>query len=152
MVQLNRVRVEHPDAFPLGAFAVSVSAYRDFDASKPGMEVQARDKDTGELIWIVDCLDGDPDAREKTFKVKITAPLQPVPPPVLPGTPFRPVEFEGLTVTAWVDDKLCHAPKPGAAHRCRAKQGVSLNAKAMKAPTVGVRPRTASGDTESRAA
>src|SRR4051812_29715774 len=152
MVQLNRVQVEHPDVFPQGAFAVSVTAQRDFEASKPGMEVQARDKDTGELLWIVDCLDGDPTAREKTFKVKITAPVQPVPPPVLPGTPFRPVEFEGLSVTAWVDDKLCHAPKPGDGHRCRAKQGVSLNARGMRAPSVGVKPRSVAGDSDGKAA
>ncbi len=152
MVQLNKVRVDFDDAFPLGAFVMSVAAQRDFDASKPGMAVQARDKDTGELVWIVEGLDGDPEARDKTFKVKITAPVQPVPPPVLAGTPFRPVEFEGLTVTAWVDTQRCGAPKPGSAHQCRAKQGVSLNATGMRAPSVGVKPRTAAGDADSKAA
>lgn len=141
MVQLNRVPIGNDEAFPHGAFVMSVSASRDFDASKPGMEVQARDKVTGELLWVAECLDGDPEAREKTFKVKISAPVQPVPPATLAGTPFRPVEFETLTVTAWVDDSRCSSPKPGQSHRCRAKQGVSLNATGMRAPAVGLKHR-----------
>jgi hypothetical protein len=35
-------------------------------------------------------------------RVKITAPVQPVPPESAPGLPFRPVEFEGLTATPYV--------------------------------------------------
>jgi hypothetical protein len=44
-------------------------------------------------------MDFDPDARERTFKVKIAAEVQPVPPTAIPGTPVRPVLLEGLTVT-----------------------------------------------------
>ena len=42
--------------------------------------MQARDKDTGLPVWQVEVLDFDPQAREKTFKVKIAAAVQPVPP------------------------------------------------------------------------
>ena len=52
----------------------------DFDKSTKDNRVQARDKDTGLPLWQVEVLDFDPQAREKTFKVKIAAEVQPVPP------------------------------------------------------------------------
>jgi hypothetical protein len=54
------------------------------------------------LVWTVDVVDADPDARDRTVRVKLTAPVQPVPPETAPGVPFRPVEFEGLTATPYV--------------------------------------------------
>jgi hypothetical protein len=53
-------------------------------------------------VWTVDVVDADPEARERTVRVKITAPVKPVPPETAPGVPFRPVEFEGLTATPYV--------------------------------------------------
>ena len=47
--------------------------------------------------------DGDPQARDKTARVKVAAPDQPVLPPGHPGMPFVPVEFAGLTVTPYVN-------------------------------------------------
>ena len=52
----------------------------------------------------VEVLDFDPKAREKTFRVKIAAAVQPVPPDALPGAPVRPVVLEGLTVTPYIKD------------------------------------------------
>ena len=75
---------------------------RDFDRSTKDQAVQAVDRDTGELVWTVDVVDADPEARERTVRVKVTAPVQPVPPETAPGLPFRPVEFDGLTATAYV--------------------------------------------------
>ena len=147
MAQINRVPIDFDDAFPFGAYVLGVTALRDFDASTKDREVQQRDKDTGELVWIADCIDGDAEGRgEKQFKVKITAPVQPVPPPALAGTPFRPVEFEHLTVTAYVDASRCTAPKPGQAHRCRAKAAVSYNATGLRAPTAGAKRPTSGPD------
>jgi hypothetical protein len=43
----------------------------------------------------------DPSAekdREKSVTVEFAARVQPVPPPVVPGVPFRPVVLEGMTV------------------------------------------------------
>lgn len=146
MGQINRVRVEFDEAFPFGAFVLGVTALRDFGLSTKDREVQQRDADTGDLWWVAECIDGDMDARgDKQFKVKIAAPVQPVPPPSLPGAPFRPVEFEGLTVTAWVDNSRCAAPRPGERHQCRAKQGVSYTATGMRAPSVGSKPRPSTG-------
>jgi hypothetical protein len=91
------------DVFAYGCFVVGeVEAMRDFDRSTREQAVQAVDRDTGELVWTVDVVDADPEARERTVRVKITAPVQPVPPEAAPGVPFRPVEFEGLTATPYV--------------------------------------------------
>ena len=99
------IKVGCGDAFPFGVGVVSaVTALADFDTSTKENRVQARDKETGLPLWTVDVMDFDPDARERTFKVKIAAPVQPVPPEAVPGTPVRPVVLEGLTVTPYVKD------------------------------------------------
>jgi hypothetical protein len=91
---------------PAGAYAESVEPVRDFDASKSGtVGVQARDKLTGHPLWTVNVYDPDPQARTKALKVKIAAPVQPVLPEAIGGMPFRPVEFDGMTVTPYVNDK-----------------------------------------------
>jgi hypothetical protein len=58
--------------------------------------------------------------------VKISADQQPVPPGKLEGLPFRPVVFEDLTVTAWIDDR---GSRPNIAW--------SLRASGMRAPRPG---------------
>ncbi len=98
-------RVAFADVFPAGAFALAVEPVRDFDKSTKDNAVQARDKNSGELVWVVEVFDGDPTARQKTLKVKITAPAAPAMPDALPGLPLRPVEFDGLTVTPYIDSK-----------------------------------------------
>jgi hypothetical protein len=70
----------------------------------------------------VDCLDFDPEARERTFKIKVAAAVQPVPPEAISGAPVRPVVLEGLTVTPYIKD--------GA----RPKIGYSLRATGLAAP------------------
>ena len=91
------------DVFSHGCFVVGeVQAMRDFDKSTKEQAIQAVDRETGELVWTVDVVDADPEARERTVRVKITAPVQPVPPAAAAGVPFRPVEFEGLTATPYV--------------------------------------------------
>lgn len=97
--------VRFEDVFPLGVGVVgAVAPLVDFDASTKENRVQARDKDSGLPVWVVDVMDFDPEARERTFKVKITAPVQPVPPTQLEGAPVRPARLEGLTVTPYVKE------------------------------------------------
>lgn len=123
----GRFRVSMADVFPAGAFVVGeVEAVRDFDKSTPERFVQAKDKETGELVWSVPVLDADESAPKsaKTVVVKISAPVQPVPPEAVAGLPFRPVEFDGLTVTPYVDDK-------------RNRVAYSLRARAMHGPAAG---------------
>ncbi len=131
----GRFKVNFGDVFPHGAYVVSeVEPVRDFDKSTRERPVQAVDKESGLLVWSVSVLDADPDARKdaKTLTVKVAAPHQPVPPEAMPGLPFRPVEFEGLTVTPYLDDK-------------RNRVAYSLRASGMRAP------HTASGKPVPRA-
>lgn len=117
------------DVFPAGAFVVGeVETVRDFDKSTPERFVQAKDKEASELVWSVPVLDADEPAPKgaKIVVVKISAPVRPVPPEAVAGLPFRPVEFDGLTVSPYVDDK-----RNRVAHR--------LPARAMHAPATGTK-------------
>ncbi|MBA8794032.1 hypothetical protein FHX74_001637 [Friedmanniella endophytica] len=96
--------VNFDQAFPLGLYGLKVEPLNDFEASTRENPVQARDKDTGELMWTVEVMDLDPEARERTFKVKLPAPHQPVLPAEMEHAPLRPVAFVGLTVTPWLND------------------------------------------------
>jgi hypothetical protein len=97
------IPMRHDDVFSHGCFVVgAVQAMRDFDRSTKDQAVQAVDRDTGELVWTVDVVDADPEARERTVRIKVLAPVQPVPPEAMAGAPFRPVEFDGLTATPYV--------------------------------------------------
>lgn len=98
-------RMECGEVFPHGVGVVgAVTALVDFDRSTKETKVQQRDKESGELVWTVDVMDFDPEARERTFKVKIAAPVQPVPPSAVAGLPVRPVLLQGLTVTPYLKD------------------------------------------------
>jgi PQQ enzyme repeat len=99
----SAIPMGHGDVFAHGCYGVGeVQAMRDFDRSTRDQAVQAVDRDTGELVWTVDVVDADPEARERTVRVKVLAPVQPVPPEAMAGAPFRPVEFDGLTATPYV--------------------------------------------------
>jgi hypothetical protein len=107
MAMPRKIMVEFGEVFPHGVYAVSeVSQVRDFDRSTKDRPVFATDEESGLLVWSVDVMDGDPEARkaDRQFSVKILAKQQPVLPPAMPGLPFTPVEFEGLTATPYVSD------------------------------------------------
>lgn len=126
MAITNRFHVPMGEVFPDGAFVVSeVEPVRDFDKSAPGRPVQQLDKESGLPVWSVSVLDADPNARrsDKTVTVKIAAQHQPVPPEAAAGLPFRPVEFDGLTVTPYVQE---NGGRPRVAY--------SFRAAAMRAP------------------
>ena len=98
------IPVEFAAVFPRGAFtAGGFEPVRDFEASKAGRFVQSKDKTTGLPMWVVDVIDADPQARDKTARVKVAAVDQPVLPTAPAGLPFIPVEFTGLTVTPYVN-------------------------------------------------
>lgn len=126
MAMPRRIRVEFGEAFPYGVFAVSeVTQVRDFDRSTKDRPVYATDDESGLLVWAVDVLDGDPEARkaDRQLTVKLAATVQPVPPESIAGLPFRPVEFEGLTATPYVSDS-----------NGRPRLAWSFRATGMKAP------------------
>jgi len=126
-------RVECGEVFPLGVGVVgAVAPLVDFDRSTRENRVQQLDRDSGLPVWVVDVMDFDPEARERTFKVKITAPVQPVPPSAVEGTPVRPVVLEGLLVTPYMKE----------VGNGRSKIAYSLRAAGLAAPGRAARPQS----------
>jgi hypothetical protein len=110
------IKVDCGEVFSHGLGVVSeVKPLADFNASTKDNPVQARDKETGLPMWQVEVLDFDEQAREKTYRVKIAAAVQPVPPDTVAGLQIRPVVLEGLTVTPYIAD----GPRPKIAYSLR---------------------------------
>jgi hypothetical protein len=130
------IRVQFGDVFPHGAFAVAVEPVRDFDKSTREHAVQARDKETGVPVWSVEVLDADPEARasERSVKVKIAADQPPTLPDLMAGTPFRPVEFDGLRVRPYVNGQ--------------GRLAYSFNATALHGPNAGAKPTAAANSSK----
>jgi hypothetical protein len=126
------VPVRFEDVFPAGAYVLGVEPINDFEAVKAGVvDPQQRDKVTGERLWAVRVLDADPGSRkgQAEVAVKIAAPVQPVPPEASAGTPFRPVEFDGLALMPYVDTS-----------KTRPRLAFSIRATAMRAPGRAAKP------------
>jgi len=120
------IPVQFAQVFPHGAFAAGViEPVRDFDASKDGRFVQAKDRESGLPMWAVDVIDADPAARVKTARVKIASSDQPVLPPPGPGMPFIPVELTGLTVIPYVNPagRLAYSVKAAGISPVRGSRG-----------------------------
>ena len=112
------IKVDCGEVFPHGLGVVGeVGPLADFNASTKENPVQARDKETGLPMWPVEVLDFDEQAREKTYRVKIAAAVQPVPPEAVAGLPIRPVVLEGLTVTPYIADGAAEDRLQPALHR-----------------------------------
>lgn len=121
----RRIPVAFDAVFPAGAFVVGVDPVNAYEKIKAGIvDTQQRDEENGEPVWQVKVVDGDPAARSTEVKVRMVAPVQPMPPDVLPGTPFRPVEFDSLTVTPYMDRRSPDRPRVA----------FSLRAGGMRAP------------------
>ena len=137
MVPLTlKVPVPFDYVFPAGALCLGVDAQVDFDR-RSELDNQARDKETGERVWVVRVLDLDldPDAgkfgRSTEVKVKMIAPHQPVPPAsAVPGYPPA-IQFEGLPLTPYVDSQRCKS-----SGQCKARMAYSLRATAIKPAAV----------------
>ena len=65
--------------------------------------VQQADKASGLPLWVIEVIDPQESARQRTVKVKVAAQYQPVLPSPAAGSPFTAVEFDGLAVTPYVD-------------------------------------------------
>jgi hypothetical protein len=102
----SRIKQEHGDVFAHGALGIKIEALNDYEKVKAGVQdPQQRDKDSGERVWLFRGIDNDPDARSSEVKVKIVADVMPpMPGEPIPGTNLYPVEFEGLTVTPYVEE------------------------------------------------
>jgi hypothetical protein len=118
-----RFRVEHAEVFPAGCLLVpgSIGPVENYDEASR-LRTPAFDKVTGLRLYQARVIDRDPGlgTRSRETVVKITAQHQPVPPS---GEVICEVEFEGLTVTPYVND--------------RGRMAYSLRATGFQAPTAG---------------
>jgi hypothetical protein len=144
----NAMRVPVPWEYvaPHGALFLGVEPAIDFNRRGQGDD-QERDKETGERVWLIRALDLDPDAGKfgasKEFKIKLMAPVQPVPPAsTVPGYPPM-VDFTGVTIAPWADTQRCKAPEQGRPHKCKARLGWSIRATGMTEPQPVAKPKAA---------
>jgi hypothetical protein len=122
--------------FPDGAYAAgAIEMVRDYDRSTADRAVQQADKDSGLPLWVVEVIDAQESARQRTVKVKIAAQVQPVLPPPAPGSPFTAVEFDGMTATPYVDSSRCQPNEKG---KCGARVAYSFKAAGVRAPSRGI--------------
>jgi hypothetical protein len=104
-----------------------IEAERDWDKSSPQKFVQKVDPTSGLRVWTV--VVADPEAAVQR-KVKILCDDEPVLPAPPHGMPFLPVEFVGLSVRPWLNDRGC---KPGAGKRCGCRVELSVRARGVRA-------------------
>jgi len=136
MALLGPFPVEFVAVFPSGVYAAGgVEKVRDFDRSSGDRVVQQTDKHTGLPLWVVEVIDADPEARQRTVKVKVAAEYRPTLPPPAPGSPFTAIEFEGMTVMPYPDSSRCQG---GGKNKCAARQAYSLKATGVRAPSRGI--------------
>ena len=137
MAFLGPFPVEFGAVFPSGAYAAGgVEKVRDFDKSSGDRVVQQTDKVTGLPLWVVEVIDADPEARQRTVKVKVAAEYQPVLPPPVPGSPFIRGRVRGHDRHPYVDTGRCQGKG-----KCAARQAYSLKATGVRAPSRAM-PRT----------
>jgi len=122
-----RLPVGMAGVFPAGCHLVpdSITEAQDWDEVSR-VRTPAVDKITGKRVWHVRVIDLDPalEGRSREVVVKIAADRMPVPPT---RQPFEPVEFDGLTVTPYVDTGRCQGRG-----RCAARMAFSLRATGIK--------------------
>jgi hypothetical protein len=136
MALQGAISVQFGAVFPDGAYAAgSFEMVRDFDRSTADRAVQQVDKDTGLPLWVVEVIDAQENARQRTVKVKVASQVQPVLPPPVPGSPFTAVEFDGMTAFPYVDASRCAGDGK---HRCGARQAYSFKAAGVRAPSRGI--------------
>ena len=134
MALQGQIPIEFGMVFPAGAYAAGgIEMVRDFDRSSGDRVVQQVDKHSGLPLWVVEVIDAQENARQRTVKVKIAAQVQPVLSPPVAGSPFTAVEFDGMTVTPYVDGSRCQGHG-----RCAARQAYSLKATGVRAPSRGI--------------
>lgn len=121
------IKISHDDVFPAGAYLLGdVEAVEDLNLKQAGVDdYQQRDKATGLRLWAVRVVDVDPRGRrgQAEIVVRVASDVMPVPPAPVGAMPFRPVVFDGLTVTPWLDDR-----------GFRARIAYSYRATGMRAP------------------
>lgn len=100
-----RLKVDFDEWFPEGLYLVgeiqAVTEYQSTEDRARNRPVRPRVDELSGLPLFRGTF-ADPSAekdREKSVTVEFACAHQPVPPPAVPGMPFRPVVLEGMTVT-----------------------------------------------------
>jgi hypothetical protein len=129
----TRFPVEFAAVFPDGVFILGVEPSQEFQEDRNAPKRQERDRETNQLVWVVRALDANEEAARfgAEFKVKISAPQQPVPPAKAAGFPYAPAEFEGL-ITPYANN--------------RGRVAYSFRAAGMRAPAGAKLARQTSAD------
>ena len=123
-----RLPVGTAEVFPDGCVLLpgSLAEVQDFNENTRA-RTPAIDKVTGQRVWQVRVHDLDqtlPENRSREVVVKILADKE----PAIPGNgQFVPVEFDGLTLTPYVDSARCSGQG-----KCRARSAFSLRATGIK--------------------
>ena len=69
MAQLGPFPVEFGTVSPSGVYAAGgVEMVRAFERSKGDLVIQQTDKTTGLPLWVIEVIDADPEARQRTVK------------------------------------------------------------------------------------
>jgi hypothetical protein len=122
-----RLPVPMTQVFPAGCHLVpdSITEAQEWD-EVTRVRTPAIDKVTGKRVYHARVVDMDPEleGRSRETVVKILADRPPVPPT---GQPFELVEFDGLTVTPYVDSGRCQGKG-----KCAARMAFSLRATGIK--------------------
>lgn len=122
-----------------------VEAEKDWDRSSPEKFVQKIDPATGLRVWSL--VVADPQSQTQR-KIKILCDDEPVVPEPSQGLPFVPVEFVGLSVRPWLNDRGCK-PDPKK-RRCGCRVELSVRALGVRAirpgrPAPSASPLSAGG-------
>ena len=124
----SRLPVSNRDVFPHGCCLVpdSITEAQDYD-ERTRRRTPSVDKLTGRRVWQCRVSDMDPAlaGRSRETVIKILSDAEPQPPT---GQDWELVDFEGLTVTPYVDSGRCQGQG-----RCGARMAFSLRATGLKA-------------------
>ena len=120
----------------LGLGQVLLAAPQDgLKSGQLGPQGQVVAEANGLPLWVIEVINPDPDTRQRTVKVKVAAQYQPVLPDAPAGSPFIPVEFEGMQATPYVDASRCNGDGKS---KCAARLAYSLKATGVRAPSRGI--------------
>jgi hypothetical protein len=125
MALQSAIPVDFTAYFPNGAAIISETAEA-VALWEDGKNVgQAHDKTSGKPLWSVRVIDLDGSARkgQSEVVVKIPSATEPQLPPTMTGLPLRPVVFDDLSVTPYVQEGTG-----------RPRVAFSLRASSMKQP------------------
>ena len=96
-----RFAVPFDVVFPQGCYVMSVERASDYNNGKPKPAV---DPISNKPVFSIQVTDPSAKGKNTGQVVKMAADVQPVPPPAIPGTPFRPAVFEEMSAVPYVRD------------------------------------------------